>query len=203
MKSPAPEAPPAASPDLLARLAPVLSGDYRFIAVDVETANADTSSICQFGLAFVRPDGAIDTLDLLIDPEMYFDSFNTALHGISAATVEDCPGFALVLPPLRPLLARHSLIQHSGFDQRAIAAACRRYGLPTPHFAWHDSLAIARRAWPELRNRGGHGLANLKTHLGLEFTHHHAGEDARAAALVVLRAEAVTGLPFDKLSRRG
>ena len=36
---------------------------------------------------------------------------------------------------------------------------------------------------------GGHGLASLKQHLGLVFDHHDAGEDARAAAEVVLRAE--------------
>ena len=40
-----------------------------------------------------------------------------------------------------------------------------------------------------MRGNGGHGLASLKQHLGLEFDHHDAGEDARAAAEVVLRAE--------------
>jgi hypothetical protein len=34
--------------------------------------------------------------------------------------------------------------------------------------------------------QGGHGLANLKEHLGLEFCHHDAGEDVRASASVVL-----------------
>ena len=56
---------------------------------------------------------------------------------------------------------------------------------------WRDSVHVARAAWPELRGNGGHGLASLKQHLGLVFEHHDAGEDARAAAEVVLRAEAV------------
>lgn len=42
-----------------------------------------------------------------------------------------------------------------------------------------------------MRGNGGHGLASLKQHLGLVFEHHDAGEDARAAAEVVLRAEGV------------
>jgi DNA polymerase-3 subunit epsilon len=52
-----------------------------------------------------------------------------------------------------------------------------------------DSLIVARRAWPELRGNGGHGLGNPKTYLGLNFEHHDAEEDARAAAEVVLHAE--------------
>ncbi|WP_342713966.1 hypothetical protein [Loktanella salsilacus] len=53
-------------------------------------------------------------------------------------------------------------------------------------------MTIARAAWPELKGNGGHGLANLKQELGLDFDHHDAGEDARAAAMVVLRARAAT-----------
>ncbi|MEC8196914.1 MAG: exonuclease, partial [Pseudomonadota bacterium] len=52
-----------------------------------------------------------------------------------------------------------------------------------------DSVKIARKAWPEFRGNGGHGLGHLKKALGLQFHHHDAGEDARAAAEVVLLAE--------------
>lgn len=61
-------------------------------------------------------------------------------------------------------------------------------------------MTIARTAWPELKGNGGHGLANLKQHLRLEFQHHDAGEDARAAALVVLRAEAEMSKPFEQIT---
>jgi DNA polymerase-3 subunit epsilon len=61
-------------------------------------------------------------------------------------------------------------------------------------------VVIARRAWPELIGNGGHGLASLKQFLGLEFNHHDAEEDARAAAMVVLLAEEHTGQSFKALS---
>ncbi len=80
--------------------------------------------------------------------------------------------------------------QHSSFDRGAIMAACRAAGLSEPDWDWRDSVQVARRAWPDLRGNGGHGLASLKAHLGLSFEHHDAGEDARAAAEVVLHAEA-------------
>ncbi len=42
-----------------------------------------------------------------------------------------------------------------------------------------------------MRANGGYGLANLKSVLVLDFKHHDAGEDARAAAEVVLLAKQV------------
>ena len=45
------------------------------------------------------------------------------------------------------------------------------------------SVRIAQRAWPEFKGNGGHGLSHLKQRLQLDFRHHDAQEDARAAAL--------------------
>jgi DNA polymerase-3 subunit epsilon len=71
--------------------------------------------------------------------------------------------------------------------------ACTRYDLPMLSSHWTNSVKVARQAWPALKGAGGHGLANLKKHLGLSFHHHDAGEDARAAACVILKAEETTG----------
>lgn len=174
----------------------MLAGDYRFIAVDVETANANQHSICQVGLAMVAQDGSIKTLGHLINPGEKFDKFNVNLHGIDAATVKDAIGFGDYITLTRTLLERHTLIQHSNFDKQAFNAACAQLGIAEINAEWVDSVRIARAAWPELIGNGGHGLANLKQHLGLIFDHHNAVEDARAAAQVVLCAEAETGKDF-------
>lgn len=183
-------------------IAEVLAMDLRFIALDVETANGEMSSICQIGLACMRSEGHIVTLGFLVNPRGVFERFNTQLHGIDAAMVQHAPDFEGVLTPLRPLLESAPLVQHSGFDKRAMNSACARYGLAPLETPWHDSVTIARRAWPQLTGNGGHGLASLKTFLGLEFEHHDAVEDARAAAQVVLCAEEDTGHRFDLLTGR-
>ena len=174
-------------------------GDYRFVALDVETASGDAASICQIGLACVDHDNRIETFSTYIDPCMAFSPFNTQLHGIGPETVFGAPVFADVLAALSPLLMRHPLVQHSSFDSRAIIKACECVGLPVPALSWTDSVRIARAAWPEFKGNGGHGLGHLRHALGLEFEHHDAGEDARAAALVVLHAEARLGLEFAAL----
>lgn len=174
---------------------------YRFIAIDVETANSAAGSICQVGLAGIDDAGHLETTSLYVNPDDYFDDFNTNLHGIDAGTVANAPSFAEVLTVMRPLLESCPLVQHSTFDRKAMDHACTINDVPKLRSEWHDSVKIARRAWPQLKGNGGHGLANLKKHLGLVFEHHDAGEDARAAADVVLRAEHETGENFDVLSR--
>ncbi|MGE7471977.1 3'-5' exonuclease [Bosea sp. NPDC003192] len=165
-------------------------GDFRFHALDVETANYQRYSICQIGVAFVRPDNTISTWVTYVDPQTT-DWSCSRIHGITARTVSGAPTFEQVYPLLEEVLCGHVVFQHSRFDETAMAAACERDGLQRPSWIWRDSVQVARRAWPELKGRGGHGLASLKRHLGLDFVHHDAGEDARASAEVVLRAEAV------------
>ena len=177
----------------------VPEGSFRFIALDVETACSDVASICQIGLACVQADNQIQTFSMLVNPGTRFDLFNIQLHGIGPDHVASAPRFPDALGVLLSLLTRHHLIQHSNFDKQAVTAACGFCGISTPDLRWSDSVTIARRAWPELKGNGGHGLANLKRKLSLEFHHHDAGEDARAAALVVLYAEKHLAMPFEQL----
>jgi DNA polymerase-3 subunit epsilon len=170
-------------------------GPSRFLALDVETADRDRGSICQVGVASVAADGTLATWASYVDPGPS-DWSCSFVHGITAATVRGAPRFDAVLPLLEALIGTGLVFQHSSFDRSAIAAACARHGLAAPDWRWRDSVRVARRAWPELRGNGGHGLASLKRHLGLSFRHHDGEEDARAAAEVVLRAEAATGLDF-------
>ncbi len=181
---------------------PLPTGSFRFIALDVETANNDRASICQVGLACVSLDGSIATWSTYVDPCTRTWTC-TWIHGISQETVFGAPRFPVVLSMLTQVVTGHTVFQHSSFDRSAINAACAQHGSLAPDWHWRDSVTVARRAWPELKGNGGHGLKSLKSHLGLEFRHHDGEEDARAAAEVVLRAEAETGLDFMVLSDTG
>lgn len=168
--------------------------EFRFAAFDIETANGRQHSICQVGIALVRRDGSMLTRSTYVDPEEAFT--NTPIHGIAAGTVAGSPLWPAVLDAISPTLSALPVVQHSGFDRSAVRAACAIHGIPEPPWRWIDSVGIARRAWPQLIGNDGHGLASLKRHLSIEFVHHDAEEDARAAAMVVLRAEVETGFDF-------
>lgn len=168
------------------------TGPFRFVALDVETANHDRASICQIGVACVRLDNSIETWTTYVDPDTSTWAF-TGLHGISQSTVRGAPKFVDALSMLEAPLGGITIYQHSGFDRSAFRAACAVLQREEPRWTWQNSVTVARRAWPELKGNGGHGLASLKTHLRLSFDHHDAGEDARAAAEVVLHAENAKG----------
>lgn len=177
------------------------AGPFRFLAVDVETANTDVGSICQIGIACVDDADHIQTMEHLVDPQTTFDSMNIEVHGIRHDHVKGQPNFQKIWDLFGPLLKENLLVQHSSFDSRAIRRACEIHGINDPDLTWHDSVRIARRAWPEFKGNGGHGLGHLKKALKLNFQHHNAGEDARAAAEIVLKAEAQTGKKFQELAK--
>lgn len=172
-----------------------------FVAVDVETANSDFSSICQIGLAVVRSGKITEVQTQLVDPEDFFDPRNIEVHGIDETAVRGSPRFRDVYEKIAEHF-RGVVVSHTVFDRTAISRACGSCGTRLRYGRWLDSAQVARRAWPEKYAQRGYNLGNVASDLGISFRHHDAGEDARVAAEVVLRACADTGLDIDGLLRR-
>lgn len=165
-----------------------------FVAVDVETANGDVGSICQIGFARFACGELVDNWSWLVHPQTYFSAGNIAVHGIRPGDVTHAPDWPAVYQRVADVLAGQVVVSHTAFDVTAITRACIAHDRPPIEARWLDSVRVARRAFPELKTRGGHGLASLKRHLRLYFEHHDAGEDARAAGQVITAAVAATGL---------
>lgn len=164
-----------------------------FVALDVETANADMASICQIGLARYENGSLVEEWKTCVDPEDYFDGINILIHGIDEATVKGAPTLPCIASCLCDRLSGRVSVCHTHFDRVSLRQAFAKYNLPAPGFTWLDSARVARRAWTEFA-KGGYGLRNVCEFLGYEFTHHDALEDAKAAAQVLLAAMAKTGL---------
>ena len=165
-----------------------------FNSIDVETANADRSTICQIGIVHVRDGQISDRWASLVDPEDWFDDWNIDIHGISEETVEGAPTLLELDNELRGRLRASVVVSHTSFDRVAIERAMEKYGLGQPRFKWLDSAKVVRRAWPDRYSCRGYGLASVAHDLGIVFRHHDALEDATAAAEIVIRASEETGL---------
>jgi hypothetical protein len=87
----------------------------RFIAVDVETANADISSICQIAAVSFVGHRVVNVWQSLLDPEDLFAPFNVSLHGIDRAAVQRAPCFPEVLAELSSLLTGMTVASHTSF----------------------------------------------------------------------------------------
>ena len=164
-----------------------------FVVVDVETANADLSSICQIGIASFRDGELADSWVSLVNPEDYFSAVNVSIHGIDNCMVLDAPTWEEVLPHVNSRLQGRIVVCHTPFDRLAITRACDRVSLSWCECTWLDSARVVRRAWPQF-SRSGYGLSNVAAHFGIQYQAHDAFEDARCAGLVLLRAVAETGL---------
>ena len=121
----------------------------QFVAIDVETANADLSSICQVGIAIFRDGAYVDSWSSLVDPEDEFDGCNVTIHGIDETVVRGAPTWSSAAETLRTLLTGSVVACHTPFDRAATALACEKYKLNQLDCQWLDTARVVRRAWPD------------------------------------------------------
>jgi DNA polymerase III subunit epsilon len=173
----------------------------RFVAIDVETANADMGSICQVGVAaFVDGRLAAEWVSL-VDPEDDFDGMNISIHGIEPDMVRGKPKLPDIAERLRTDLEACVSVCHTHFDRVAIDQAYSKYRLKPISTSWLDSARVARRAWKDVAF-SGYGLANCCKKIGYEFRHHDALEDAKAAGQVLLAAMGSSNMDIEGWLRR-
>jgi len=167
-----------------------------FLAVDVETANADIASICQIGIVSFQGNKIIKEWGTLVNPDDFFDPFNIEIHGIDAKQVINAPHFPNILSLLKDMLGGQIVVSHMPFDRLAIMRASEKYELEVVQCRWLDSARIARRAWTKFAY-SGYGLANLASEFGIVFRRHSAVEDARVAGQLVVKAIQETGISLN------
>ena len=172
-----------------------------FVAIDVETANANMASVCQIGVAAFSERELVDEWKTYVNPEDFFDPVNVYIHGITEETVSDAPTLPEIAEPLLSRLDKRVVLSHTNFDRISLHQALNKSGLRLPECVWLDSSRVARRTWTQFARRG-YGLANLCEHIGYEFAHHDALEDAKAAGQVMLAAMEATDLSVEDWLRR-
>lgn len=175
-----------------------MTDSLNFVAIDFETANGNRSSVCQVGLATVI-DGVIRSADSwLVIPPTGLDSFhpaNTRIHGIDAAQI--AKGSALEWSESLEKILRFSagkpLVAHNSvFDESVFRGATEASGIPVPTMEWCDSLRLSKRHIEGLEN---YKLPTVAKHLDIGFMgHHHAENDAVAAAEIIIAIAKLSGL---------
>jgi DNA polymerase-3 subunit epsilon len=172
-----------------------------FVALDVETANADISSICQIGIAKFQNNRIIDEWCSLIDPEDFFSPINISIHGITETDVEGAPKINEVAQKIYGYLDGALTVCHTHFDRVSISQAFDKYNIRIPEPKWLDTARVARRTWNEV-SWCGYGLENVSELIGYEFKHHNALEDAKASGHILIAAIAKTGFGTEDWLKR-
>ncbi|MCR5078023.1 MAG: 3'-5' exonuclease [Prevotella sp.] len=155
-----------------------------FAAIDFETANFNRSSVCSVGVVIVRDGEIVDTFYSLIQPEPNYYTWKcTQVHGLTRRDTDEAPVFSEVWARVEPLIEGLPLVVHnSRFDEGCLRAAFQVYQMDYPAYIFYDTLAAARRVFPNLPN---HQLQTVAAECGYILeNHHHALADAEACAWI-------------------
>jgi len=158
-----------------------------YVAIDFETANEERSSPCALGVVVARAGTIVEKRSWLIRPrELYFNPYNTAIHGITADDVVDQPEISELWDTFRPYFESDIVVAHNaGFDMSVLRNTLSLYGIPWPSARYLCTRLISRHTWPGLLSYSLQSVADL---LGIEFVHHDPAEDAFACSEVARRA---------------
>ena len=117
-----------------------------FVAIDLETATSDRSSICQFGITEVVHGIPQKPKSWLVQPEgNIYDSMNIWIHGITPEDTKNSPSFPDVWKEVLPYLQGKIVVAHNtSFDMYALRDAFDKYKIEYPSFDYFCSLRIAR-----------------------------------------------------------
>ena len=147
------------------------------------------ASACALGLTVVEDDEVVERRSWLIRPaELRICPFNTRIHGITEDDVRNEAEFSDLWFLIRSYLDGQNVIAHNAlFDMSVLKSTLDLYEIPYPEFNYACTVTISRKVWPrpEVVN---HKLNTMAAHLGVEFKHHDASDDAYAAAMIALEA---------------
>ena len=156
----------------------------RFVAFDVETPNRMNHRMSAIGISVIEDGKIADGFYSLVNPETFFDSFNTRLTGISAETVRNAPTFGELWPRIEPVFSGGLLVAHNAvFDMGVLKKCLLAYGIDwKPYVRYLCTVQMGRRILPGMR----HSLDVMCAYYGIPLDHHQADSDSRACARILL-----------------
>lgn len=157
-----------------------------FTAIDFETAHANFP--CEIGLTKVENNQIVEYKSWLIKPACYpyMNPWNQKVHHISSSDVQNAPNFENLWSEIKPWFEDEYLVAHNAaFDMKVLRSALAYYDLAVPDMEYFCSVSLSRKAWKELPS---HSLGTLSEFHNIRFQHHRAGDDAKACAMIALKA---------------
>lgn len=158
---------------------------YRYVVFDVETPNRYNNRMSAIGIAVIEDGQITEEFFSYVNPETFFDYFNTQLTGISERTVADAPAFPDLWAQIEPILSSGILVAHNAvFDLGVLKKCLLDYGIP-----WKESVRycctarMGRVLLPDMRHR----LNDLSEYYGIALDHHKADSDSHACAEILLQ----------------
>lgn len=148
-----------------------------FVAFDLETTGLAVAEDRIIEIGAVRFDGAgavVATFESMVNPFRMSSPAAQAVHGIDPALLAAAPPAEAILPSFVSFLGDPDttivLAHHSASDSGFLGRELVRAGMALPRHYVVDTLAWARRRWPEF---GNHRLDSLARRFGFDLAEAH------------------------------
>ena len=153
--------------------------------LEIETPNRYNSRISAIGITVIEDGEITDSFFSYVDPETFFDPFNTQLTGIDEDTVAGAPAFPELWEQISGLMGSGILVAHNApFDMGVLKKCLSYYDIYwKPAASYCCTVQIGRRLIPDI----SHKLNCMCDYYGISLDHHQADSDSRAAAEILLR----------------
>ena len=157
----------------------------RFVAFDVETPNRLNHRMSAIGIAVVEDGDIVEEFYSLVNPETYFEYFNTRLTGIDKKLVRDAPTFPEMWEKAKQIMAKGVLVAHNAaFDLGVLDKCLGHYKISWKKQASYlCTVQMGRKLLPDI----SHKLNAMCEYYGIDLHHHRAESDSRACAEILLR----------------
>ena len=157
----------------------------RFIVFDVETPNRYNDRMSAIGVTIVEDEVIKEAFFSYVNPETFFDFFNTRLTGIDEDTVADAPTFPELWETLQPIFESGILVAHNAvFDLTVLRKCLQEYNI-----RWKDKVSycctvqMGKSLLPGMK----HSLDMVCNYYGISLNHHQADSDSVACAKIFIR----------------
>lgn len=149
-----------------------------YVVIDVETTGLDRAHDRIIELSMICcEDGAVTRWSSLFDPGIPVPDQVTKLTGISEADVAGAPKIEDRIDEIVDFIGERKLVAHNAsFDAEFLCRACSRVGKEGV-FAFYDTVALARKAFPYMRDYKLNTLIQALDLFDGPQTH-RAGDDA-------------------------
>ena len=172
---------------------PKLDGTYDFIAIDVETANSNSNSICQIAIVGVKnEEHKVLYSSLIKPPNNDYSPINIGVHGIHSSDTESALSFDKVWYSIEPIFKNTIVAHNASFDVSRVIETLKFYDLPIPNIKSECTYQLTGLKLPEACKSYGISLEN----------HHNAESDAMACALLYLAVRSGKKRNMDSVEKK-
>jgi DNA polymerase III, epsilon subunit and related 3''-5'' exonucleases len=157
----------------------------RLIVFDIEVLNQDPASICAIGIVELIDLKIVSKYYSLIKPKnLSFDPYRYKVHKIKPHSLYQMKNFSEVWKEISHYFEESIVVSHDiQGDMMNLRAALKQYHIPYPHLYMSCTNVLAHLLYPHLQK---YNVTDLAKMIGFDFQAHHALEDAKASAYLLM-----------------